>query len=485
MREEILRLENVTRVVDDVVLLDKLNLHIFCGEIMGVVCLNGYGQESLIELISQNLPILYGRIYFHEELVNNYAHSSNTLNKVYVIEDPTKLVKDLSVADNVFVLRRGFRNYVIKSHVLNRQLKMLMDELDIQIDGKTQVEVLSPFEKCVVELLKAVTMGVKLIVVRDICNFISSADLPKFQRLIRMYAAQGVSFLYVCNHHEEAFKICDRISLMENGKILRVLERANFRRELIKPYYVNAFHREEIPHKEGNGVLGFHDVVTNNMNGLSFRIEKGECVILLDINHTVADDIVRVMNGEMDVISGEIRLEEKPYRLKSSGEALRAGIAFIGQYPVPGMLFEDMSYIENLCFLLSEKSKRIWFDRRVLKSVIREYEPLIGPDIHAKNITELSLTSLYNLVYYRVHVYHPKILFCVQPFADADMPLRSQIILLIQQLKKKGIAVVILATSFSDSLMVADRMLQVENGKLSQEFDRSQFHHFSQDATVI
>ena len=64
MREEILRLENVTRVVDDVVLLDNLNLHIFRGEIMGVISLNGYGQESLIELISQNLPILYGRIYW-------------------------------------------------------------------------------------------------------------------------------------------------------------------------------------------------------------------------------------------------------------------------------------------------------------------------------------------------------------------------------------------------------------------------------------
>ena len=65
------------------------------------------------------------------------------------------------------------------------------------------------------------------------------------------------------------------------------------------------------------------------------------------------------------------------------------------------------------------------------------------------------------------------------------MPLRSQIILLLRQLKKKGIAVVILATSFSDSLMAADRMLQVENGKLRQEYDRSQFYHFSQDATVL
>ena len=485
MREEILRLENVTRVVDDVVLLDNLNLHIFRGEIMGVISLNGYGQESLIELISQNLPILYGRIYFHEELVNNYAHSSYTRNKVYVIEDPTKLVKDLSVADNVFVLRRGFRKYIINSHVLNRQLRRLMDGLGIRIDGRTLVEDLSPFEKCAVELLKAVTMGVKLIVVKDISNFISTADLAKFQRLLRHYTAQGVSFLYVCNHHEEGFKICDRISLMENGKILKVLENSKFRREFIKPYYVDAFHREEIPYKEGKGVLRFRDVVTDTMDGLSFHVEKGECVILLDMDRTVMDDIVRIMNGEMSVESGEVCVDEKSYQVNSSREALREGVAFIGQYPVPGMLFEDMSYIENLCFLLGEKTQGIWSDRKVQKSVGKEYEPLIGPDIHAKDITELSLSSLYKLVYYRVHVYRPKILFCVQPFADADMPLRSQIILLLRQLKKKGIAVVILATSFSDSLMAADRMLQVENGKLRQEYERSQFYHFSQDATVL
>ena len=199
----------------------------------------------------------------------------------------------------------------------------------------------------------------------------------------------------------------------------------------------------------------------------------------------VMDDIVRIMNGEMSVESGEVCVDEKSYQVNSSREALREGVAFIGQYPVPGMLFEDMSYIENLCFLLGEKTQGIWSDRKVQKSVGKEYEPLIGPDIHAKDITELSLSSLYKLVYYRVHVYRPKILFCVQPFADADMPLRSQIILLLRQLKKKGIAVVILATSFSDSLMAADRMLQVENGKLRQEYDRSQFYHFSQDATVL
>ena len=86
MKNEILRLERVTVIRDEVTLLDNFNLHIFQGEIMGLVCINANGKEPLIQLISQNLPIHYGRVYFNEVLVNNYRHSPMTMNKVAVIE---------------------------------------------------------------------------------------------------------------------------------------------------------------------------------------------------------------------------------------------------------------------------------------------------------------------------------------------------------------------------------------------------------------
>ena len=144
MKTEILRLERVTTIQDEVTLLDNFNLHIFQSEIMGLVCLNANGKESLIQLISQNLPIHYGRVYFNEVLVNNYQHSPLTMNKVAVIEQKSRLIEDLTVADNIFVLRRGFKKYLINPGILNEQLQRFEKEAGIEIDGNEPAANCSP-----------------------------------------------------------------------------------------------------------------------------------------------------------------------------------------------------------------------------------------------------------------------------------------------------------------------------------------------------
>jgi ribose transport system ATP-binding protein len=478
MREEIFRLERVTQIVGGVTLLDDLNLHIFKGEIMGLVCINAHGKEALIRLLCQNVPIHYGRVYFQETLVNNYEHSSMSMNKVSVIEKQSSLVEDLTVSDNIFIMRRGFKKYLINRKILNEQFEKIAEELDIDIDGSQLVSNLSFFEKCVVELLKAVITDAKLIVIRDISNFISATDIFKIHDLIRHFSKLGISFLYICNHHEEAFKICDRISLMENGRILKILNKKEFKDEMITPYTLDFSIRDSSTiHKiSQNGILKFTDVSTENIKDMSFTIEKGECVVFLDMNNTILTDIVRLMLNEIKPSKGRILLDgfectDKRFNLKKR-------VCFIQENPIQTMLFKGMSYIDNLCFLLGKKYPDIWLNNNIKKSVIQEYGPLIGEDINANDITRLAPLSLYNLIYYRVHLYHPDIVFCMQPFSGADMYLRHHIIELINQLRKKKITVVILSVNLSDTLTVADRLMLIERGQLRKEYRSEEFHFF-------
>lgn len=478
MKEEVLRMERVTQIVDGVTLLDNFNLHIFKGEIMGLVCINAHGKETLIQLLCQNASIHYGHIYFQEDLVNNYEHSSQSINPVAVIEKQSRLVVDLTVADNVFVLQRGFEKQLIDSKMLNDEFRQLTDKLDINIAGNELVSNLSFFEKCIVEILKAVISGVKLIVIRDISNFISATDLKKIYNLIRYYSKQGISFLYICNHHEEAFKICDQISLMKNGKVLKVLDKSEFRDEMITPYTLDFSHIDSPlpPSISKNGILRFQNVFTDNIRDMSFTVKKGECIVFLDMNNTVLTDMIKLMNDEIKPLSGEIFLDGANYIEKIS--ELKKGVCFIQENPIQSMLFQEKSYIDNLCFLAGKKLRNIWLNKNIKRSIIQEYEPLIGEDIYANDIRDLTPLSLYNLVYYRVHLYNPKVVFCMQPFSDADMYHRHHLIQLINQLRKRNITVIILAVSISDSLVVADRLLVIEKGKLRKEYCSDKFHLF-------
>lgn len=495
MREEVLRLERVTYLEDGVTLLDNFNLHIFKGEIMGLISANALGRRELIRLMCRNLPLHYGRVYFREQLVNCYERNSMSVNPVAVIEKQSRLVENLTVADNIFVLRRGFRKFVINPKVLSHQLEYYTKALNIGISGDTLVSSLSFFEKCVVELLKAVITGARLVVIKDISNFISAADLVKIHQLIRYYAGQGVSFLYVCNHHEEVFTIADRAALMENGKILKVFDRSEFRDEMVAPYCKPFFQTVALqnqkygglaehagvsgaPGSEDRSALRFEHVCTDAVHDLSFSVQKGECVILLDMNNTALHDLLSIANGEKSPDSGSIWLGGRRFRKRRFLQP-QTDIGIIQEKPTHSMLFPNMSYLDNLCFTSDRKHRFMWTGYRAKQSVAKEYEPICGSgDIYAPDIGSLSTRSRYNLVYYRMHLLHPKAVFCVQPFAEADMDLRLHIIGLMNQLRERQIAVVILAVNLSDSLVVADRLLILENGRLQKEIERKDFRAF-------
>jgi ribose transport system ATP-binding protein len=507
MRQEILRLEKISTAENGVILLNHFNLHIFRGEIMGLIPINQHGLESLIELICRNVPLYYGFVYFGEKLTNSYAHSPLTQNKVAVIAKQFGLIENLTVADNIYVMRRGFKKYIINSKTLNSQLKMFTMDVGVDLDGEQQVQGLTNYEKCIVELLKAIIGGVKLIIIRDLSNFISTTDLIRFHRLMQTYTGLGVSFLYICSHHQEAFSICDKICLMENGKALKVLGKDEFKEETILPFtnefykshhkrqalpqWLNDFpwvyqgktavtgegfnsEKPQTPFKNQRQVLEFCNVSSGTINNLTFNIKAGECVVLLDKNNTESSDILALMNFERKPQQGQILI---------NGETLTKNrvktLGFIPEKPIRNLLFKEMSYLDNMCFTADKKLGSFWIRKAIKKSIVREYGPIIGPDILAPDITKLSEQSLYSLVYYRIYLQNPTVAVCVNPFFGGDMSIRFQIRNLIKMLLDKKIAVLILAVNLSDSLLIADRLLVLENGTLINELYSGEYRKFS------
>lgn len=476
MREEILRMEHVTKNYNGVTYLDNLNLQIYKGEVMGLIPINRQGKAELVQLLCQNSPIDYGRIYINNELVNYYEHSSGSMNRVYVIDQSCRLIQDLTVSDNIFVLRRGFKKYVINNQVLKGQVDQYLREMEVNIDPLELVINLNPFEQCLVELLKAVITGSNLIIFNDITNILSVVDLSRLYRLIRFYAEKGYSFLFIANHHEEVFAICDRAALMKDGAIIKIFDKQEMQSDLIKTYTVSfTDHKLKLDRYSGQGILEFDRVCTDNLNNISFSVKKGECVVLFDTNNTIYSDLLELLNGERYPTSGAILYKNQSYKKRVSRKALENGISIIVENATRKMIFYNLSYLDNLYFLVDKKLNKKLLKRKVKRSIISEYEGILGEEIYAEDLTGLDLSSLYNLVYYRIHLYNPDIVFCVQPFSGADMYLRKHIADLILELKRKGITVVILAVNISDTLTVADRLMVIERGSVVKEYSKEEF----------
>ncbi len=479
MKKELLRMDHVSQKYGGELLLDNLNFTMFAGEIKGLIFQNQKGRDRLIDLICYNHPISFGRVWYDGKIVNSYSFSDNSENRVCVIEQTSHLVEALTVVDNLFVMRKGFRKHLINESVLYDQAKRFLNENEIVVDIDKHVEDLTSLERCFLELAKALLSGCKLIIVDNPGTFLSQNELPEFQQMLRKIRKEGISVLYIGNHHEEVFRIADRTALFYKGQVRKIFDSDEMTDDHMAPYITDwQSLDQEVEHSHERGILRFRNVHAESLRGLWFVLNKGECLTILDVDNHIAEDIQKLMTGKLACSEGEIMIENKLYNVDCAARYLDEGVAVIPENPVESILFLEHSYMENLTFLLDRKLGKSLIPRKIYRSIRREYEPLTGKDIDVKIIRNLSWAKQLELVYYRMHLFRPKILICIKPLARGDMYCRNKILQLMQEMQRQNTAILIITAHLSDTLDISDRLLVVEDGVCTAAYEKHEFDRF-------
>ena len=477
MKEEVLRMDRITYREQGVTELNHFCLDIDAGEIVGLIPINDTGMAALIRLLRQNLPLHYGYVYYRGKLVNHWQESDGSFNRIGVIESRSGLADDLTVADNVFVLRQGFKKRIIRRKVLNRQLEPFLKETGVDLSADTCARDLSAFPRFITELVKAVVAGCRLIVLMEPASVISDARLDSLQRILRHYAAAGFSFLYVSRHYEEARQICNRAAVMVNGEIAKVVNTADTPPQTFQCFGVEAYtqlvRRQERTKPAGTDVtpaLELRGLCYGRIHSLDITVAPGECVVLQDLNNHILPDLIALLSGERRSSEGQILIGGRELNQARGRE-----IAVIQQQPTQTMLFPELSYMDNLCFTLDHRLPDIWRRSAPRASVRREFESVLGAKVFDRAIETLTQPEKYDLVYTRVLLQRPRVAVCVQPFMSADVEQRMQIWTLMERLLEKGISVMILAVNLADALSLADRLIRVRDGRVQAVYGRDDF----------
>lgn len=478
MKKELLRIDHLSKKNSEGTLsLEDVSFQVFAGEIFGLICADNIDKEEIIRVLFQNIPISYGAVYINEQLVISYRNSSGTRNAIAIIDHVNRLVDGLTVADNVFVLRSGFRKYLIRSQTLDAQLAGFCKKLGVTIRGEDMLESLSAFEKCVVELLKAMVAGVHLIVVKDLSNLLGAADLLRFQELLQELTNDGYGILYICDHHEEAFAISDRAALMIDASIAWIREKQEFDENLIWRYMLKFRDFEKIQHTvtKKKQAISIEKLYYGAIRGLDLTVRAGECVTVVDVDNKIFSDLVNVASGQAVPQSGRIVVAGQEILPRSKWQ----NIAVIQQSPTQTMIFSEMTIMDNLCFLAGEKWPRIWTDQKIRANIAHEYKQYAPEALAANSRLEgLSATGLLDIVYARVHLANPAVCICVQPFFGADMHMRRHILEWIKTLCEKNMALILLLVNLSDSLMIAEQLYLLSDGKVAQIYESDAFTVF-------
>lgn len=468
MKKEVLRFEKVVYKENGHIVLDGLYMHLFAGEIMELIYMDNIEKKAVVKLLGSNLPISYGQIYLYEKLVNSEGYVVCRNNKIAVIQQKRSLIESMSVAENVFVIRGGFRKNIINRKMLEKQFDRFMEreKIPLSIRGYMQTGKLSTYELAVLELLKAVIMDIKLVVVCEVENHLSEIEKEAFFRIMAQFAKKGFSFVYLCNRYEKMPEGHVQTILMEDGKISKLLKDQDADKyfSVISNNKINQLEPKKCDRKI---LLSFQNVFYGNIKHLNLHISQGECLAIRGIDNLIIEDIIKLMNGEVKQrdILGEITYKGKKYPGWKYKNAIRSGIAFIPEDPVTTILYHEISFMDNFCFLLDEKKTINVISKSIRKNIKQKYFDVLGEVLEEQNMSCVSLEDLYKLIYYSIHLCNPDIVFCVRPFAGADFCKRHLILSLIEKLREKGITVVLLLTNISGMEIPVDRTIYVYNNE--------------------
>lgn len=465
MKKEIVRFENVTRQEDGATYLDNFSFYICEGEILGLVSVNDRGKSELLKLLARNLPIDFGRIYFEGRLVNSYLNSDYAVNKVYTIDEKSSLIQDLSIADNIFVMRPGFRKYVINETVLMEQALRVFQELSFDINLNQRVSRLSTMERIIVEAAKAYLMGCRLLIFLSPEKIISQADYEKFHQFLLKLKKLNVASLYICYHHWIMFEICDRIALFSSGRIKRIFEKKDFHQTAFAPYVLSfEGYKAYRCQAAGDPIIQLDNLSSIAIQHLNLSAGPGECITLLDSDNQVTDELLDILTGLETDYEGSILCQGRDIR-KQKGDCLDRSMIILDDNPTETFLFQEMSYLENLSFLLDRKLRKSILKPAFLHSVRNEYYREAGELVDERHIGGLTLREKYGLIYNKISLFHPKILIIKKPFAYGDMRCRNYILERLKALKESGISILLLTNYITDCLYLSDRIEVIKNGQ--------------------
>lgn len=479
MREEILRLERVCCLEQGIVQLEHFNLQVFKGEIMGVLAINSHGLDTLIRLLRCRLPIQRGYVYYREHQINPWSgHICDYKTpRIGIIENRSSLIQGMTVADNIFVLRCGFKSWLVRPALLRAQLNPVLEQLNVPISSDDYVDHLTAFECFVVEMLKAVLGGCRLIVLREVSTFISDSDLSRLHTIIRKFAQYGIAFLYIGYHYEELWEICDRTALLMNGTITKVLAQEQLPPSCKEPYQ-RLVEKQLGCRVQKNitepAVFRAKHICGGMVCDLNFSVQAGKCVVLQDMNNQIFKDFLALLLGDIPVETGSFELNGSFFHPSHTRD-----IAILPEQAATSMLMSGLSVLDNLCFTLDHRLPELWRSRHVRHGISKECEKLLSPELFRLKPEQLSISQKYDLIYTRILLQKPKVLFCIQPFQGADMELRMNIWNHLNRLIKQGVALVILAVNLADSLSLAHQLVRIGRNTPNEYYNRNDFSQLS------
>ena len=175
------------------------------------------------------------------------------------------------------------------------------------------------------------------------------------------------------------------------------------------------------------------------------------------------------------MLAGSLVIRGEKKEIKRNIRGLKDGVGIAEGNPAAATLFEELSAMDNLQLLLSQKANGIWTKPKYKKSIKILLRDILTKDIYKKKIRELSSIDIQKVLYSRWLLYSPDILVCIQPFAEGDIQAREMARTMIYKVKERGIPILIITSNTAELNYCSGRAVYMKNGRMISKEEAHRF----------
>ncbi|MCX5577822.1 sugar ABC transporter ATP-binding protein [Kaistia terrae] len=479
----VLRVENLGKVYGGAVALRDVSLAIRRGSIHGLLGENGAGKSTLVGIMSGQRQPTTGTIYLDGVALGHADVPSMEEAGVFLVTQEPMIIDHLSAAENLMLgiwpRRFGFVNW----RKLRKDAARMLAGTGIDLDrpaGK-----LDAVARRKLNILRAMFSGGKVIILDEPTAALTVEDRQQLFDFMRRLKADGVTFIFISHYNDEILDICDAVSVLRDGILaggsedVGSLTSAQLS-ELVLGRGLVLFQRERREFAEDAPAVQLRDVVGPSVRVPALDIRPGEVVGFTGLPGAGAKELARCIFGLTPVQSGTIRFadETETHKLPTHPrDAFESGIAFLSDDRRRDGAIGQMSIGANISLSSLASVARSGFLSKdaELKLSDRYFAAMgIKAPSAAVAVDTLSGGNQQKVCLGRVLATGPRVLILDEPTRGIDVGVKQDVLRIVDELSRTGVAVIIVSTDTDEITRAVDRVCIFENGAIARELTGSE-----------
>lgn len=480
----LLQMKNISKSFPGVKALENVELEAYSGEVLALLGENGAGKSTLMKILSGVYIKDNGSIIIQgsEVEIKNIKDAEKL--GISIIHQELSLLPNLSIWENIFLGNEIFNGLTrrINKKLLREKAEILLKNIGFNIDVDTLVKNLNVGERQLIEITKALSKNSKVIIMDEPTTALTDVETDNLFKVINKLKSENMSVVYISHRMDEIFQICDRITVLRDGKYIGDVKTKDITKDDLISMMVGRKLEEQFPYRkspEGRILLKVENLsYDEKVCDVSFEARSGEILGISGLMGSGRTEMAKTIFGEYKKSSGTIIVDGEEVKIHSPKDAIEKGVCYLSEDRKKEGLILGMSVGHNMTLANLKKYengiKRI---NKVQESKsIQEFIKKLSIKTPSSEqlIKYLSGGNQQKVILAKWLMLAPKVLIIDEPTRGIDVGAKKEIYEVLNELKSMGKSIIMISSDMAEILGICDRILIMHEGEIAGELSRAE-----------